>query len=116
MTMASPQQLVLFADRVSPPHRDAAVPACPALGAVVRFDQFVRLLSVDPDRNRYRFYALAWQPCLWGGGALVRSWGRLGTPGCALTTFYSDRVSAEVAIHRLLRRRLRHGYQFVTWR
>ena len=115
MTTAPSRQLALFADRTSPPDRDATAPARPALGAVLGFDQFVRLLSLDPARNRYRFYCLTWQPCLWGGGALVRAWGRLGTPGRSLTAFYPDRASAEAAIGRLLRRRLRHGYRVVAW-
>ncbi len=115
--MATPplQQLALFAEQTSPSDRDATAPARPALGAVPGFAQFVRLLSLDPGRNRYRFYALTWQPCLWGGGALIRSWGRLGTPGRSLTAFYPDRASAEAAIRRLLRRRLRHGYRVVAW-
>ncbi len=115
MAGTASRQLALFADRASPPDRDVAAPARPALGAVLGFAQFVRLLSLDPGRNRYRFYALTWQPCLWGGGALIRSWGRLGTPERTLTAFYPDRPSAEAAIRRLLRRRLRHGYRVVAW-
>ena len=115
MATTPARQLALFADRPSPPDRAATAPARPALGAVLGFAQFVRLLSLDPARNRYRFYSLTWQPCLWGGGALVRAWGRLGTPGHAATTFYPDRPSAEAAIRRLLRRRLRHGYRVVAW-
>lgn len=51
------------------------------LPAVVGFQQFARFVSLDPDENRQRFYTLTWQPLLWGGGALVRTWGRVGTRG-----------------------------------
>ena len=115
MATTTSRQLALFADRAPAPDREATVASRPALGAVLGFAQFVRLLSLDPARNRYRFYSLTWQPCLWGGGALVRAWGRLGTPGRSLTRFYPDRPSAEAAIRRLLRRRLRHGYRVVAW-
>ncbi len=78
MTSTASRQLALFADQASPPARDATVPARPALGAVPGFAQFVRLLSLDPARNRYH-------------------------------------ASAESAIRRLLRRRVRHGYRVVAW-
>ena len=41
----------------------------------------VRFVSLDPAKNRARFYTITWQPALWGGGALVRRWGRLGGRG-----------------------------------
>jgi hypothetical protein len=41
--------------------------------AVAQFQAYVRFVSVDPARNRYRYYGLTWQPSLWGdasaGGA-----------------------------------------------
>ena len=67
----------------------------------------------DPARNRYRFYTLTWQPMLFGGGALLRSWGRIGTRGQILEALYPDRASAQPAVEQLLRRRLRRGYRVV---
>jgi hypothetical protein len=49
-----------------------------AAEAISRFQAYARLVSVDPERNRFRYYSLTWQPGLWGGGALVRRWGRIG--------------------------------------
>lgn len=51
------------------------------LPAVVRFRQYARFERIDRAENCERFYALRWQPLLWGGGALVRTWGRIGTQG-----------------------------------
>jgi predicted DNA-binding WGR domain protein len=116
MTPPSVQQLALVLTDAPEPLPEAVVAAGPSIAAVVRFDQYVRLLSLDPVRNRYRFYSLTWQPGLWGGGALVRAWGRLGTPGRSVTAFYPDRHAADSAIRALLRRRLRHGYRVVGWR
>jgi predicted DNA-binding WGR domain protein len=113
MTPPAAQQLALVLTDAPEPLPEAVVAAGPPLAAVVRFDQYARLLSLDPVRNRYRFYSLTWQPCLWCGGALVRAWGRLGTPGRSLTAFYPDRDAAEPVIWALLRRRLRHGYRVV---
>ena len=94
---------------------DAPERSCAGVVEVARFRQRVALASVDPARNRARFYLLAWQPGLWGGGALVRTWGRLGTPGRSLTARYDDREAAQARITQLLRRRLRHGYRVVAW-
>ncbi len=86
-----------------------------AIEDVARFQCRVRFVSRDPARDRARFYTLTWQPALWGGGALVRRWGRLGGSGRALTAFYPDRASAQASVERLIRRRLRRGYRVVEW-
>ena len=83
---------------------------------VGQFQCRVRFVSLDPAKNRARFYTITWQPALWGGGAIVRRWGRLGEPGRALTTFYEDRASAQEVVERLIRRRLQRGYRVVAWR
>ena len=90
-------------------------PDPPALAELARFRGRVRFVSVDPERNRARFYTLTWQPALWGGGAVVRAWGRLGSPGRTLTHFYLDRASAQARVERLIRRRLRRGYRVIEW-
>ena len=46
----------------------------------VALAHYARFVSVDPTRNRARGYELRWQPALWGGVLLVRTWGRLGAP------------------------------------
>jgi predicted DNA-binding WGR domain protein len=35
----------------------------------------------DSKRNQHRFYALQITPNLFGAWSLIRSWGRIGTPG-----------------------------------
>ena len=91
--------------------RRGGVPA-EAAGAAA-FRARVHLTSVDPARNRHRFYTLIWQPMLFGGGALIRAWGRIGTTGRTLERVYPDRASAQPALEALLRCRLRRGYQVV---
>ncbi len=94
---------------------DVSAGPCAGVAEVALFRQRVALASIDPTRNRARFYLLAWQPGLWGGGALIRTWGRLGAPGQSLTARYDDREAAQARITELLRRRLRHGYLVIDW-
>ncbi len=43
----------------------------PPLESDVCFRRSVRLESIDPQRNRFRFFLLRWQPTLWNGPALL---------------------------------------------
>jgi len=83
--------------------------------AVVGFQQYARFTSIDPDENRRRFYLLSWQPSLFGGGLLVRSWGRVGTSGQSRAAAFADRARAQAAIERLVRRRIRRRYELREW-
>ena len=83
---------------------------------VARFRVYARLVSVDHAGNRHRFYSLSWQPTLWGGGALIRTWGRIGTRGRTLETFHEDRAGAQELIEQLVKRRFRRGCRVVDAR
>jgi predicted DNA-binding WGR domain protein len=86
------------------------------LPAVVGFRHYARFERVNAEENCQRFYALSWQPLLWGGGALVRTWGRIGTQGQQrLEGSYPDRATAQPLVERLVRRRLTRRYQLVDW-
>jgi len=82
---------------------------------VAHFREFARFVSRDAEQNRARFYELQWQPTLWGEGALVRTWGRIGTAGQQRATIFPDRAAAQAQIARTIRARLRHGYQLEQW-
>lgn len=84
-----------------------------ASNGVPEFQSYAHFVSIDPARNRRRFYTIAWQKSFWDGGAVIRSWGRLGGKGRQLTTFYLDRSSAQDKIERMVKRRLQRGYQLV---
>ena len=90
-------------------------PDPPALAEFARFQGRVRFVSVDPERNRARFYTLTWQPALWGGGGVRPAWGPRGSPRRTLAQFYPDRASGEARGERLIRRRLRRGYRVIEW-
>ncbi len=84
-----------------------------AAEVAARFQSHARFISINQHQNRHRFYVLSWQPGLFGGGALLRSWGRIGTKGRSLLAFYEDRGRAQAAAERIIRRRLRHGYRVI---
>jgi predicted DNA-binding WGR domain protein len=78
------------------------------------FRACVRFEHVEPRENRRRSYDLAWQPTLFGEGALVRSWGLLGQAGRTRVTLYPGRDDAQPEVRQVLRRLL-HGYRVVDW-
>lgn len=80
-----------------------------------RFKAYAHLLSVDPDKNRYHFYTLTWQPVRFGGGAIVRRWGRIGTEGRWRAIFFGSREEAQKTVEGILKRRVGHGYAVVRW-
>lgn len=70
----------------------------------------VHLRHVDPAKNMARFYVLALQPTLFGEVALVREWGRIGSPGRVQVTAYATTEEAEAALRRVERQKERRGY------
>jgi predicted DNA-binding WGR domain protein len=102
----------------TPPSTDPVPPAPSSRDTPLElppFAQELRLVSIDESRNRARFYVLQWHPTLWGGLALVRVWGRIGSAGRAKVLAYADSPTLDAALTRTVRRRLRHGYQVVDW-
>ena len=90
-------------------------PPVPEVPAVPPFTRELRLVSIDASRNRARFYVLQWQPTLWGGVALLRVWGRLGGQGRQQVVLEAATPQLDAVLTRLVRQRLRHGYQLVDW-
>ena len=86
-----------------------------AMDAAADFRRYVRLESIDPARNRFRFFILRWQPTLWNGPALVRSWGRVGALGRSRVVDVPDGSDPQETVRRVLRRRMGHGYRLVDW-
>jgi predicted DNA-binding WGR domain protein len=69
------------------------------------------LASVDPARNRRRFYALSVERDLFGEWSLVRQWGRIGRPGRLRCDLYPSAGAALDALGRLARQKRRRGYE-----
>jgi predicted DNA-binding WGR domain protein len=103
------QALVLTEESYSP--AEAVSPE-----KLAQFTQYVRFASIDPSRNRYRFYTLTWQPGLWNEVSLVRNWGRIGRRGRSCSHLYDDQGAGQKEAARLIARRLQRGYQAIDWR
>ncbi|BBC03839.1 hypothetical protein BE61_p0120 (plasmid) [Bradyrhizobium elkanii USDA 61] len=57
-----------------------------------------------------RFSLLSLQPTLFGGMAVVRNWGRIGTNGQTMMQTFDDSAKADEAFDRLERTKRRRGY------
>ncbi len=71
----------------------------------------IKLQSVDPERNRHRYYELETEAL----GLLVRverSWGREGRRRRRLVRYLAP-ADAEREVRGLLRARARHGYEMM---
>lgn len=67
--------------------------------------------SIDLSLNRFRWYSLRLQPCLFGGVDLVRSWGRLGQNGGTVRVEHCpDDAMAKARIELAVRIRERRRY------
>jgi predicted DNA-binding WGR domain protein len=69
------------------------------------------LVSINPAKNRYRYYRLSHQRTLWDEDVLVQTWGRLGTDGRSRLCYLDAPEQVQREMTKLLRRRLQHGYQ-----
>ncbi|WP_239648372.1 WGR domain-containing protein [Komagataeibacter europaeus] len=74
------------------------------------FPLSVQLRRIQPRLNEWRYYGLSVQPDLFGGAALVRNWGRIGTAGSQRVDLYPDEGAAMNALTAMIRYRLKRGY------
>jgi predicted DNA-binding WGR domain protein len=68
------------------------------------------LTRADPARNMNRFYVVAVTPTLFGEWAVLREWGRRGSPGTLRLDSYRRHEEAQRAEAHTIKRRLQHGY------
>jgi predicted DNA-binding WGR domain protein len=64
-----------------------------------------------PTRNVNRFYVVDVTPTLYCEWAVMREWGRRGSPGTMRLSSYRRREEAQIAEQRTIKRRLQHGYR-----
>ena len=65
--------------------------------------------SIDPGRNRYRFYVLEVREDLWGEPCLVRRWGRIGGGARELHTWIHHESELKRVMRSIMLARERHG-------
>jgi predicted DNA-binding WGR domain protein len=71
----------------------------------------VFLTRIDPARKLQRFWLANVMPTLLGEWALVREWGRIGSPGTVQARTFEREDEARRAEQRGIRKRERNGYQ-----
>jgi predicted DNA-binding WGR domain protein len=71
----------------------------------------ITLYRVDDGQNMHRFYHLRVEQTLFGGWALIREWGRIGSrKGQTLEEWFDDAEPAEIALRKLESTKRRKGY------
>ncbi len=64
----------------------------------------------DRMKNMARFYAMAIEPCLFGGASLTRRWGRIGTKGQIKSHHFETETEAVSLFLDLARQKRGRGY------
>jgi predicted DNA-binding WGR domain protein len=70
-----------------------------------------RLVSIDPKKNRYRFYTIVWQQTLWNDRAIQTTWGRIGGFGRSRVAYFECEKARREALAEMVARRLARGYR-----
>lgn len=70
-----------------------------------------QLRKIRPERNEYRFYSLHVSPGVFGDWALVKEWGRIGSPGTVRCEWFSTEDEAVAAAWALKAKKEKGGYQ-----
>jgi predicted DNA-binding WGR domain protein len=71
----------------------------------------ITLYRVDDGQNMHRFYHLRVEQTLFGGWALIREWGRIGSRrGQTLEEWFDRAEPAEAALRKLESVKRRKGY------
>ncbi|MBI1744340.1 WGR domain-containing protein [Candidatus Acetothermia bacterium] len=68
--------------------------------------------SIDPSKNRFRFYSLSIEPDLWNQPCLIQRWGRLHTRGKRKFVWLPSDEMRKL-IQKVARQRELHGYERV---
>jgi predicted DNA-binding WGR domain protein len=64
----------------------------------------------DPSRNMERFYAIHITQTMFGEWAVVREWGRIGSPGRIREDWFETRELAARAAEKIVQQKQRKGY------
>ena len=70
----------------------------------------IYLESIDPKRNRHRWYRIDAELTLFGG-VIRREWGRIGQKGRGVQHDFETYPEAIFQIKRIVRTRKKHGYK-----
>jgi len=70
------------------------------------------LQKIDPNRNMHRFYRATVAPTLFGEWALIREWGRIGSPqGQRMEEWFGVEADARAAMAYVIWAKQGRGYK-----
>lgn len=78
------------------------------------WEAYIRFERVVPERDIRREYAVYVGPDLFGGWALLRTWGRTGGFQQSRSRCFASCEQARALAERIARRRLSRGYRIVA--
>lgn len=64
----------------------------------------------EPERNMARFYRITVVPTLFGDWAVIREWGRIGSPGTVREAWFDSEEEARAEGLKLLEKKRKRGY------
>ena len=73
----------------------------------------VHLRSIDPARNRFRYYSLRLYRDLWGQQTLIRRYGRIGTRGHMHTELVRSMSEVKIKMTKLMESKKKRGYSLI---
>ncbi|MGD0960435.1 MAG: WGR domain-containing protein [Methylomonas sp.] len=64
----------------------------------------------DTLRHKQRFYAIHITQTIFGEWALIKEWGRIGSPGTVREEWFDEESQAINKAHAIVQHRVRRGY------
>lgn len=64
----------------------------------------------NPDIDKFRFYAIYITKTVFGDWAIIREWGRIGSPGTIREDWFDNEHQAISKANSIVRNRVRRGY------
>jgi predicted DNA-binding WGR domain protein len=71
----------------------------------------VYLVRQDERKNMHRFYHVFLVPSVFGDWAVVKEWGRVGSPGTVRKEWFGSEMEAINVQAKLVQRKQKKGYQ-----
>jgi predicted DNA-binding WGR domain protein len=67
----------------------------------------------NTEKRQFRFYRIIITQTLFGPWALIREWGRIGSPGTVREAWYDSEKEALEASEKLMKQKTRRRYQAI---
>ncbi len=69
------------------------------------------LEKCNPEKNQQRFYRIHLSHGIFNEWAVIKEWGRIGSPGTVRSSWFNDQESAYQAAELIQQKKLKRGYR-----